>query len=40
VPVPEGITSAQVRVWYRLQPYAVDGDEYSTLLFEREVESR
>jgi hypothetical protein len=36
--IPKGKTRATVRLWYRLNPYAVDGDGASTLLFERPVD--
>ncbi len=38
VPIPEGASLARARVWYRLNPYSVDDDGASTLLFEEEVQ--
>ncbi|MCP3920182.1 MAG: hypothetical protein GY711_32045 [bacterium] len=40
VPIPPDAVRAQARLWYRLNPFAVDGDAASTLLFERELELR
>lgn len=40
VPIPEGTSRIEVRLWYRLQPFAVDGDKYSTVLEETTVEVR
>ncbi|MBI5853111.1 MAG: hypothetical protein HZB39_19035 [Planctomycetes bacterium] len=37
VALPPGTVKVGVRLWYRLNPYAVDGDAASTLLAEREV---
>lgn len=37
VTLPEGTAKVGVRLWYRLNPFAVDGDAASTLLEEREV---
>jgi len=40
VPIPAATVRAETRLWYRLQPFAVDGDKYSTILEERTVEVR
>ena len=40
VPIPAGTTAIETRLWYRLQPFAVDGDKYSTLLDEQRLEVR
>jgi len=37
IAIPDGTAKAQVRLWYRLMPYASDDDPRSVLLFEREV---
>ena len=40
VPIPSDVTKVEARLWYRLQPFAQDGDKYSTLLEDRVVEAR
>lgn len=35
VDVPEGATRVESRLWYRLNPFSLDDDPASTLLFER-----
>ena len=40
VPIPAEALAVEARLWYRLQPFAVDGDAYSTLLVEKRVEVR
>ncbi len=37
IPIPDGAASAELRVWYRLKPFAKDDDPASTLLEERKV---
>lgn len=37
VAIPAGASALQVQLWYRLNPFAVDGDEASTLLDEQEL---
>jgi len=38
VVIPDGALKAEARLWYRLNPYAADEDDASTLLFERSME--
>ncbi|MEO0478560.1 MAG: multiheme c-type cytochrome [Planctomycetota bacterium] len=38
LPIAAGVKRVEVRLWYRLNPFSVDGDEDSTLLFERAVD--
>lgn len=38
VAAPADAVAAQARLWYRLMPYAKDGDRYSSMLFELRVE--
>lgn len=40
VPVPDGASHAETRLWYRLKPHAKDDDPASTLLFEKQVDLR
>lgn len=40
VTIPEDVLRVETRMWYRLQPFAVDGDRYSTLLYEKALEVR
>lgn len=38
IPVPDGAVRAEVQLWYRRMPYAVNGDNYSVLVEERTLE--
>lgn len=38
--IPEGAVRAEARLWYRLNPFAVDEDDASSMLYERKVELR
>lgn len=40
VKIPADALRVEARLWYRLQPFAVDGDKYSTMLFEQTLEVR
>ncbi len=37
IPIPIGAVKAETRLWYRLNPFAKDQDDASSLLFEQEV---
>src|SRR5690606_15586714 len=39
IPVPEGATTAHVRLWYRTQPYVGDDHPASTLLHDFALEA-